>query len=530
MTRDLAALGLAPTTPGPLAPSALGTVFLPYQQRLLAAVLANRVTVVEKSRRTGYSWAAGAIAALIASSQRQAAGQDVLYMGYEKEMTREFIGYVAEWARAFQLAASAVEEFVWRDPDRPEQDIGAFRVKFASGFEVVALPSVPRALRGKQGFVILDEAAFMDDLREVLKAALALLIWGGKVLVVSTHNGETNPFNELVTEIRAGKKPYALLRCTLDDALADGLYARVCQQRGITWSADAEARWREELIAEYGDGADEELFAIPSPTSGTWLPLPLIEARQDPEIPVLRWTAPEGFSTWREDLRAVEVRDWLEQHVAPLLRGLDGRTPHALGQDFARKSDLSVLWPLAIGANLVRRTPFVIELANMPFSQQQQVLFFICDRLPLKRGIALDATGNGMSHAEAAADRYGSLVLQVMLTEPWYREHTPPLKAAFEDATITIPRDRGIADDFRLVKLVRGVARVVERVRTERGARHGDAFVAAVLALFAARTEPDLYEYQAAVPARRGTSGGAHDEELADEMNEGRPRRTRWVA
>jgi phage FluMu gp28-like protein len=483
------------------APS-LPDVFLPYQQRLMESVATHSVTVVEKSRRTGYSWAAGAIAALTAAAARGEGGMDVLYMGYEKEMTREFIGYVADWARQFDLAARDVEEVVWTNPDRPEQEIGAFRIRFASGFEVVALPSVPRALRGKQGLVILDEAAFMDDLEEVLKAALALLIWGGKVLVISTHNGEANPFNELVNDIRGGRKPYTLLRCTLDDALADGLYRRICFTTGQEWTPEAEAAWRQDLVTRYGAGADEELFCIPSPLSGTWLPGALIEARMDAAIPVLRWQAPPGFVTWPEPSRAAEVGDWLDREVAPLLRALDPTAPHALGQDFARKRDLSVIWPLAIGRDLVKRTPFVVELRDMPFAQQKQVLFHIADRLPLLRGMALDANGNGMAHAEAAADRYGERVIQAMLTEPWYREHMPPLKVAFEDASITIPKDRDIATDFRLVRLVRGVPRVVERTADEAGQRHGDAAIAAALAVLAAKAAPVAYGYEP-VPLRR---------------------------
>ena len=92
------------------------------------------------------------------------------------------------------------------DPSRTQnyaEQVQAFRLKFASGFKIVALPSVPRALRGKQGLVIIDEAAFHKDLAEVLKAAVALLMWGGQVVVVSTHDGSANPFNLLLDDIRA---------------------------------------------------------------------------------------------------------------------------------------------------------------------------------------------------------------------------------------------------------------------------------------------------------------------------------------
>jgi phage FluMu gp28-like protein len=479
--------------------SDLPSVFLPYQQRFMATVDANAVTVVEKSRRTGFSWAAGAIAALTASATRAAGGMDVLYMGYEKDMTREFIDYVGNWAKQMGRAAGEVQEFIWTDPDHPEREILAFRIHFASGYEVVALPSVARALRGKQGLVILDEAAFHDDLEAVLKAAFALLIWGGKVVVISTHDGEQNPFNVLVNDVRSGRRPYALLRTTFDDALADGLYRRVCLTRGIEWTEAGEAAWRAEIVAIYAGNEDEELFVIPNPTSGTFLPGPLIEARMVPGIPVLRWTCVAGFDLWAKHLREAEAKDWIAENLAAVLHSLDADCPHVFGFDIARRGDLTDIWPLAIGRDLVRRTPFVVELRNCPFEQQRQILWHIIERLPRLRGGRMDATGLGMQLAEETMQKFGASVVPVMMNEPWYREQMPPLKSAFEDAMITIPRDREIGDDYRMLKLVRGVARVPERRRNAEGERrHGDAAIAGALAYEASRAEPEIYDYEAA--------------------------------
>lgn len=86
------------------------------------------------------------------------------------------------------------------------------------------MPSEPRSLRSKQGRVVIDEAAFVDNLPELLKAAMALRMWGGSVRIMSTHNGEDSDFNEMIKETRAGKRPYTLHRVTFDDALEQGLY------------------------------------------------------------------------------------------------------------------------------------------------------------------------------------------------------------------------------------------------------------------------------------------------------------------
>ena len=483
--------------------AAIPPVFLPYQQRLWQAIDTHNVTVIEKSRRTGYSWAVAAVAAEYAGRRKSARGCDVLYVGYEKEMTREFIDYVADWGKAFQSGAGPAQEFVFRDPLKPEGDIGAFRIKFASGFEVIALPSIARALRGKQGLVILDEAAFMDDLKGLLKAAFALLIWGGKVVVISTHNGETNPFNELVTDIRAGRASYHLDRLTFDEAVAEGLYRRICFVKREAWTAEGEAKWRQGILDDYRDNADEELHVIPNPVSGVYLPGALIEARMVDGVKVVRWSCPAGFAQLPEATRIAAAEAFCRRELLPILEALDAKEAHCLGEDFGRIRDLTVLWLLALCRDMVRRTRLVIELRNVPFEQQKQILFFVLDRVPRFRAAKMDGTGNGAFLAEVAVQRYGARVEAVMLNEPWYRENMPPLKAAIEDAMLTLPRDKDIYHYLRMLKLVRGVARIPDRARGNEGAsRHGDAAIAACMAYAASRAEPEEYGYEAASPVR----------------------------
>lgn len=64
---------------------------------------------------------------------------------------------------------------------------------------------------------------------------------------------------------------------------------------GKGWTPKAEAEWRQSIIDFYGDGADEELFCVPSLSSGAWLPAPLIEARMTATRPVLRLELPQDY-------------------------------------------------------------------------------------------------------------------------------------------------------------------------------------------------------------------------------------------
>ncbi|MEH0069161.1 hypothetical protein V6L77_00690 [Pannonibacter sp. Pt2-lr] len=196
--------------------------------------------------------------------------------------------------------------------------------------------------------MILDEFAFHDDAAELLKAAMALLIWGGRVLVISTHNGVDNPFNELLTEIRSGKRPGAVVRVTFDDALEQGLYQRICLVTGKTWSPQAEADWRDQIRRIYGSAADEELDCIPSMGTGVYLTTAQIEAATH-AAPVLRLTCPAGFELLPEAQRIAYVNDWLSEHADPVLKTLDKTLRHSYGFDFARSGDLSVFLPVAQG-------------------------------------------------------------------------------------------------------------------------------------------------------------------------------------
>lgn len=465
-------------------------VFLPYQQELARAVASAPVVVVEKSRRTGYSWAAAAVA--VFETSEAVGAQNTYYMGYDYEMAREFISYVGEWAKKIGEAASPFEEVVFKDRDNPDKDIKAFRVTFANGHEVVALPSVARALRGKQGFVIIDEAAFHDDLKEVLKSAFALLIWGGKVLIISTHNGEDNAFNELIKDIRADKKPYKLLRCTFDDALSSGLYKRICAQNDKAWSEAAEFKWRKEIYDFYGDSADEELDCIPSNGSGDYFSRLIIEQCMKAGIEVLSFGKPAEFAAEPAEMREQEIADWLDTTLKPVIGKMNPQLCSGLGYDFARNGDLSVAWVMQENPDLSLNTAFVLELSNMPHESQKQIAFYILDNLPRLKYAAFDARGNGSYLAEVCWQKYGdSVVEQVMLSTEWYRANMPKAKALLEDKRVTLPQNVNILNDFKQVKLIRGVAQLSDkRVKDDKGQkRHGDSCIAYVFAAYAMKKE-----------------------------------------
>ncbi|MER8817185.1 terminase family protein [Mesorhizobium sp. M0965] len=497
----------------------LPKVLLGYQGRTVSLLesTAVRVLFIEKSRRIGETWALASYAVLRAGRAKDAGGMDAMYISYSQEMTREFIDACAMWARAFAHAAVAQEEFLFddTDPTHPEEtrQIKAFRIQFASGFEILALSSAPRTLRGKQGLVIIDEAAFVDSLKELLKAALANLMWGGQVVVCSTHNGADNEFNVQVQDILGGRSKYSHLKIDFDQALLEGLYERICLVTSREWSPEAEAQWRQDIIDFYGDGADEELFCVPSMGSGAWLTSPLIEARMTltpEEAPVIRIDLPLDFLHRPE----LERRHLMAPHLDAIkeaLDGLDENRQHAFGYDPARKADPAIMSLLSIDKVLRRQSALTVELRNVPFQEQKEIATLMLKRAPRLCGAAVDATGVGMNLAEDLGRAFGlhteetpgGLVWSVTLSQNWYNENFPPLKTAFEDANIALTRDAEHAVDLRLVKIIRGIPSIPpERVGMAGAKRHGDFAVALVLAYFASRMQWHEYAYQPAAIAK----------------------------
>jgi len=468
------------------------TILLPYQKTWVADD--SDVRIAEKSRQVGWSWTCACESALDASRRN---GRDTWYTGYNKDMAQEFILDTAFWAKHFNAACEDIEEEVFEDEDR---SILMFVIRFASGKRVTALSSRPSNLRGKKrSRIIIDEAAHHENLKELIKSAMANLMWGGKIDIISTHNGVDNEFNTLIEGTRSGRLGYSLHRVTFDEALEQGLYKRICGSLGETWSQEKENEWRDQIIAKYGDGADEELFCIPSRSGGTYINRSLIE-RCMYQAPVLRLKLKDEFATLSDEIRTAEVLDWCKDKLLPLLESLPKDLRHFVGQDFGRTSDLSVIAPVTEQQDLVRKCPFLVELRNVPFREQETILFYLIDRLPRFAKGVIDSTGNGQYLGERAVQQYGEKTIEaVHMTQKWYIENLPRFRSHIEDDLWQIPRDADVMHDLTQFQTIDGIPKLPKaktRSIGDRTPRHGDAGIALLCADAASSSEIAVYAYE----------------------------------
>ena len=453
-----------------------GDLLLGYQQRTVDLLFAGTaLLVIEKSRRIGLTWGVAAFAALKAATAASAGGSNVWYMGYDKDMTLEFIEVCAMWCRAFGLVAGDIEEEEVLEAD--EKGVKAFSIRLASGFRITALPSVPRALRGKQGVVIIDEAAFHKNVDEVIKSAMALLIWGGQVVVISTHDGVSNPFNVLLDEIHAGKRKGSPLRITFLDAMDAGLYERVSLVARTKGTAlPDKATWEADIRAAYGDDAGEELDCIPRTGSGCLISL--------------------------EDIIAAEHDDCGKGE-------LYGGGLCYVGRDVARRRDGQIQYCMELlGDTLWQRDTY--EEVGQTFEHQET--FF--DWLFANRRVVqarVDQTGMGEAPVESSIRKHGATrVFGELLTGPTRFDLAMGLKKRFEERKIRIRPNAVTRADLMALKKIgseqSGSVRIVNDSTV-----HADRFWAYALASRACDFGGALFEYRgigSGEQMRAGLHGG----------------------
>ena len=339
--------------------------------------------------------------------------------------------------------------------------------------------------RGRPGdHAVIDELAFTKDPDALLQAAMALRIWGGKVRLISTHNGEAHPFNSLVEDIRNGAVPYALHTITFDDAVREGLYRRVLSVQATTatavagaadmgaavdleefeWSPEREAAWVAEIRASYRYSwmADEELDCKPAPGAGTWITL----------------------------------QDYLDCcHSGAARPDLYTGGMCWIGYDVARRKDLAVLAVLEqLGDVLWLRELVVME--NTPFRDQRAAVGRLLRDYRVVR-VAVDQTGMGEAQTEMLQDQYGkSLIEGVLLTGPRRLDVATALRTVFEDARIRVSKDRDLRDDVRSMRRAAGTTGA-PRLYAEDAESDGHADRFWALALGAAVADAGVVHYAA---------------------------------
>jgi phage FluMu gp28-like protein len=306
--------------------------------------------------------------------------------------------------------------------------------------------------------------------------------------IVSTHRGTGNFFNDLVEEIKhkGNPKGVSLHTVTLVDALDQGFLGKL---KAKLPPEDPRQQMDEAAYFDFirAGCPDEETFqqeymCRPSDDKAAFLSYDEIAA-----------CAYSGDVNWAIPLEELAR----EQELY-------------LGVDVGRDHDLTVIWLISRVAGLLL-TRRVICLASQTFESQEKELYSLLE-MPTVRRCCIDQTGIGRQFAERAQQRFGEYKVEgVSFTGPVKESLAYPLRAAFEDKRVRIPRDRAIEADLRAVKKETTAAGNI-RFSADRGKNgHADRFWALALAISAAGSEipvapPVWFEPALAAESRRDRS------------------------
>ncbi|MGP9788936.1 phage terminase large subunit family protein [Roseinatronobacter sp. NSM] len=352
------------------------------------------------------------------------------------------------------------EEGEFRAPQEkgPDAVYKALEVKFPNGSRITALPANPDTARGFSANVILDEFAFHAKSRDIWAALFPVISKPGlKLRVISTPNGKGNKFYELMTAEGGVWSRHVVdiyeAVCQGLERDIDGLRAGMADED--KWAQEYELKWLDEATA--------------------WLSYDLIAANE---------------------------------HPAAGLPALYQGGPCFVGVDIAARNDLFVIWVMEqVGDVLWTRE--IIARRRISFAEQDQLLADVMQRYRVVR-CAIDQTGMGEKPVEDAKRNHGaSRVEGVLFSSAIKLDLATALKEAMEERRARIPAgDVVLRADLHAIQSQVGITGARRLVADGDSDGHADRFWAGALAVSAARSTYQPYEYR---PVPRGGRGDDDD-------------------
>lgn len=338
--------------------------------------------------------------------------------------------------------------------------VKSLEVVTKNGSRVTALPANPDTARGFSANVFLDEFAFHADSRKIWTALFPVISRPGlKLRVVSTPNGKSNKFYELMT----GDEETGWSRHSVDiyQAVADGLDRDIASLRAAlndddAWAQEYELKWLDEASA--------------------WLSYDLINSVQHDHA-----GRPENYTGG----------------------------PCYVGVDIGRRHDLFVIAVLEkVGDVLWTRE--IVERKGATFAEQDFLLDGVMSRYRTLR-VCMDQTGMGEKPVEDAKARHGSTRVEGVLFTGANKLTLATLgKEAFEDRKIRIPISDALRSDLHKLQKVSGPTGAPRFVAESDNSGHADRTWALFLAVNAASTEAAPIEFRtASSPAAGSEMAGA---------------------
>jgi len=186
----------------------------PKQKEIVRAYDKYRFNLVAKPRQAGVSTTTAAYAAISVALANKKNPEAILILANKQDMAQEFLGKIKDFL-------SQLPRWFWGDEyygseEKEKKDIFIINskkeIKLPNDSRVKAVATSKDALRGyTPTWLIMDEAAFIDDGTIVFTAALTSLGTGGKATLISTPNGMDPLYYKTYEQSKMGKNDFNLV-------------------------------------------------------------------------------------------------------------------------------------------------------------------------------------------------------------------------------------------------------------------------------------------------------------------------------
>ena len=171
----------------------------PFQEKTLTEFKNHRFNIVLKSRQTGISTLSAGYALW---SMLFNTDFNVLVIATKQEVAKNLVTKVRVM---YELLPSWLKGGALED--------NKLSLKLQNGSQIKAIASSPDAGRSEAlSLLIFDEAAFIDDIDEIWKAAQSTLSTGGACIALSTPNGVGNWFHQTWSDAESSINPFNTIR------------------------------------------------------------------------------------------------------------------------------------------------------------------------------------------------------------------------------------------------------------------------------------------------------------------------------
>lgn len=213
----------------------------PRQKEIINAYEKNRFNLVTKPRQAGVSTTTAAYMAIKVGWADEDNPEAVLIIANKQELAFEFLAKIKDFL-------SQLPRWVWGheyygNPKNEGKSIfltdSKKEIKLPNGSRVKAVATSKDALRGfTPTFLIMDEAAYIDNGAEVFGAALTALGTGGRATLISTPNGMDPLYYKTYDQARTKKNNFNIIE--------------------MKWYEDL--RYNKDLRWVKGDDVEKELY------------------------------------------------------------------------------------------------------------------------------------------------------------------------------------------------------------------------------------------------------------------------------